>query len=52
MAAIDAGSNGILRKGRRAGEEVEILALDGKFATIKTKKGKERKVAVTQLDPA
>jgi len=51
MAAIAEGKTGILRNGRRAGEEVEIVSLNGNSIKVKTKKGKERKVMITQLDP-
>ena len=51
MAAIEEGKTCVLRSGRRAGEEVEIVKLDGKSVIVKTKKGKERKVSITQIDP-
>jgi len=51
MAAIEEGKICTLRNGRRAGEEVEIVKLDGKSIVVKTSKGKERKVSITQLDP-
>ena len=51
MAAIEEGKVCVLRSGRRTGEEVEIVKLDGKSIVVKTKKGKERKVSIRQLDP-
>lgn len=52
MAAIEAGKTCVLRSGRRMGEDVEVVKLlDESFALVKTKKDKERKVVITQLDP-
>lgn len=52
MAALEAGRKCVLASGRRAGEEVEIVKLlDEKSALVRDKKGKERKAAITQLQP-
>ncbi len=51
MAAIKPGVKCTLRKGRKSGEEVEVTKVEGSFASVKTSKGKEKKVALVHLEP-
>lgn len=52
MPAIEKGRICVLRAGRRAGEEVAITkVVTDNFALVRLKNGKERKVAVSQLEP-
>ncbi len=51
MAAIQDGRTCTLRRGRRVGEEVEVVKVLEDYALVKDKKGKERKVSITHLEP-
>jgi ribosomal protein L14E/L6E/L27E len=52
MAAIEKGRVCIMNKGRRSGEEVVVeKVVTDNFALVKTKKGKERKASIRQLEP-
>jgi ribosomal protein L14E/L6E/L27E len=52
MAAIEKGSVCVLKAGRRAGAEVTVSkVVTDNFALVRMKDGKERKVAVSHLEP-
>ena len=52
MPAIDKGRVCVLTAGRRKGEEVVVMkVVTDNFVLAKDKKGKERKTAVTHLQP-
>lgn len=51
-AAISIGKKCVKKKGRDAGEEVEITKVfDSNFVMVKNGKGKESKCAILHLEP-
>lgn len=51
MAAIEPGRICIKKKGGDAGAEVTVVKVEGNFAIVKDKKGKEGRVSILHLEP-
>ncbi len=52
MAAIQVGRKCVKTKGRKAGEQVEIVkVIDRNFVEIKDEKGKVKRCNATHLEP-
>jgi len=51
MAAIEPGRICVKKKGGDAGSEVTVVKVEGNFAIVKDKKGKEGRVSVLHLEP-